>query len=268
MEATQKKSVVDMACGRLTPDESLHMLEEVERNPETSAAFETAVDLVNLSSEGEENIFRDADDGGKSLWRAMTWWVMDRCEIHPVLYPVGGLFLLLMSCFVIMAANSVWMGRYEELTGIDRTVFEWNVRGPGDGEVAIAYHFFTTGDYEQSLAHLERYMRSRPDERGEGFAEYTAGVVCLLSARKTMFGLFPTYSSSMVSRGLDHLKLAADRSTNPRLVEESHFLRAKGFLMLGQKEAALVEFDAVKALGLIRSEEASQIVARLQVLGQ
>ena len=176
--------------------------------------------------------------------------------------------MLLISCALIMTVNSFWVGRYDELTGIDRTVFEWNVRGPGDGEVAVAYHFFTGGEYEQSLAHLERYMRAHPEETGEGYADYTAGVVSLLAARRTTLGLFPSISTAMVSKGLEHLNRAASNSSNGRLIEEAHFLRAKGFLMLGQREAAMVELEAVRRLGLVRGEEAAQMVARLQVLGQ
>jgi hypothetical protein len=268
MKPGPKRSIVDMACGRLTPEESLALLDDIERNPDLSAELDTAVDLVNFSSDARETIFRESKVTRESFWRKIAWWIMDQCDVRPILYPVGGLLLLLASCAVIMTANSFWIGRYDELIGIDRTVFEWNVRGPGDGEVAVAYHFFTGGDYEQSLAHLERYMRAHPEDIVEGYADYTAGVVSLLAARKSTFGLFPTTSSAVVSRGLEHLDRAARRTTNVRLMEEAHFLRAKGFLMLGQKDAALSELEAVRRMGLVRGEEAAQMTARLQVLGQ
>ena len=73
MEPTHKRNVVDLACGRLTPEESLALLDEVERNPALSAELDTAVELVNMAADPGEAVFRESNDVRESFWRRVAW---------------------------------------------------------------------------------------------------------------------------------------------------------------------------------------------------
>ena len=267
MENLKINTIVDMAQGRLTPEESLQILEGIDRDEATSADLELVVDIINLASESGGNVFRAGERTGLSWWRRLALWLSRIFENDRVLHPVGVVSVVLVVLAMILGANALWTGPYEELTGIDGTAFEWNARGPGEMDIAIAYQLFTKGEYDESVLHLDRFLRSHPNGELVEYMHYSAGVVYLLSARHTIFTLFPSYNRLKVTAGLQHLECAIARTSSPRLAEESRYLRAKGFLMLGQKEAAIAELDSVRTVDGIRAQEASQAIARIQAIG-
>ena len=76
--------------------------------------------------------------------------------------------------------------------------------------------------------------------------------------------LFPSFEDGSVIRGLENLELAIQKSSNPRTIEDSHWFRAKGYLMLDKPERALAELLIVQSLNGLRKEQASRLILEIK----
>jgi hypothetical protein len=92
---------------------------------------------------------------------------------------------------------------------------------------------------------------------------YSAGAICLKSARSTILTFLPAYNEEQVMKGLAHLRHASLTAPSQDLRDQSRFLRAKGFLMLQQDAEAIAELDSVIDSGSGRSAEATLFVERI-----
>ena len=267
MEKTPRSStIIDFAHGRLTPEESVDLLAKIESDPQASERLNLVVDIMNGAIDPESPLFEvRPDERGSAVRRALRSCV-ESIRTHPVLAPVGSLGALATALAILVMANVFTANRLEELTGIDRTAFTWNARGSDNSDLAGAYLFFTNGEYGKSLALLDRYLREFPEGDLAPYVHYTAGAVELLSSRRSFLTIIQTRNASQVKDGLDQLSLAIAQASTQRLKEEARFLRAKGFLMLGNPRAAIAELDSLRALGGPRKEEAMQMIERIHAL--
>jgi hypothetical protein len=62
------------------------------------------------------------------------------------------------------------------------------------------------------------------------------------------------------------LDVAIATTSNRRLLEESRYLVAKGFLMLNRPAEAIAQLDTLRSLNGPRSEEAMQMIERIHAL--
>lgn len=88
--------LVDLASGRLSPEESLERFAELERDKDASTRLETIIDLMHLSSEKQDNVFEKRNQAKESRWRSMLWRLEKSFRLRPVLYPLVGLLLILV----------------------------------------------------------------------------------------------------------------------------------------------------------------------------
>ena len=266
VERSQFNDLVDLAMGRLSPEDSLKAFEELERTHDVSKDLDVIVDLIHLASDPRENVFSSSDRLRSPWWRFVALWIRERSAIHPILYPSGIVAGFLIALALLLAIFIPKGNRYEELLGIDRTVFEWNIRGVGDRDVAIGYHFFTEGEYSKCILHLERYIRTHAVSEIGGYIHYSLGSVYLLSSRKSNLPHMTTYDGARIRSGLAELEISGLQTSSPRLREESRFLRSKGYLMLELADSAIAELDSVFVMNGVRKSEASQMIDRIRSL--
>ena len=267
MDKTIRSStMIDFAHGRLSPEESLELLAKIETDPLASERLDLVVDIMNEASDPRSQLFEGRVPAGGSRARRTLASLVETFRSHPILTPVGGLGALAAVFGIIIMASFFTANRLEELAGIDRTAFTWNARGADNSDLAGAYLYFTTGDYDRSLGLLDRYLRQYPEGDLAPYVHYTAGAVSLLSSRQSVLGVLHTRSISRVKEGLDQLSLALRQSANQRLREETRYLRAKGFLMLGDGRQAIAELDSLRVLDGPRKEEAMQMIERIHAL--
>jgi hypothetical protein len=259
-------TIVDFAHGRLTPAESLGLLESIEKDPQASRDLDLVVDLMNEAGDVDSTLFIAPAAQDDHLLARLTHFLIERTRNHPVLFPVGAFGCLAAAMVLVMTINLMSASRLDELTGIDRTAFTWNARGTDNSDIAGAYICFTSGDYSKSLTLLERYLHQDP--RGElvPFVHYTAGAVSLMASRRTYVSLFRSHDSRLVVDALQHFNVAIGTTSNRRLQEESRYLAAKGFLMLNRPSEAIAQLDTLRLLGGPRSEEAMQMIERIHAL--
>ncbi len=265
-ERIQTSTIIDFAHGRLTPEESLGLLKSIEEDPRASEELNLVVELMNEAADPQSRLFAVPAFHPKSFFTRTLRSVVENFRRHPLLYPVGAFGSLTAALVIVLTANLLTADKLDELTGIDRTAFTWNARGTDNSEISGAYICFTNGDYGKSLTLLERYLRQEPRGDLAPYVHYTAGAVCLIASKQGYFSLFQTHSAARVSEALQHLSLAIGETTNRRLLEESRFLRAKGYLMLHRPDEAIAELDTLRSLSGPRSEEAMQMIERIHAL--
>ena len=259
-------SISDLALGKLSPEESLKVLEEVEKNPQASMELELAADLLNfVALEGKELFERERATAyaRRSAVKSIVWKVNDLLGARRFAYPLAALVVLLILVGGLALTSSLTTSEYYSLTEIQRLDFESRVRGPGLQDFDMAYEAFSKGQYDETIRLLERFIRAFPESDLVDYAHYSVGVTYLVSSRKSFITFFPSFEDGSVIRGLEHLELAIQKSSNPRTIEDSHWIRAKGYLMLEKPERALVELLIVQSLNGLRKAQASRLTLEI-----
>jgi hypothetical protein len=260
------EQLIDLASGRLSPEESLTIFHEIGSNEVASCRLETIIDLMQLASERTENIFEGDKSGRVSLWRLLLWRIEELVGMHPVLSPLASLTIFFMGFVCVFAYSYFERNKYEELIGIGRTAFEWNVRGQHDEDLASSYNSFSLGNYSQATLRLARYLKTHPESESTWYVHYCLGSVYLLSSRTSHLSLITTYDAAKVRSGLTELERAALGTNNLRLKEESRLLRSKGYLILGLADSAITELELVHRLDGQRKSEALQMIDRIRFI--
>jgi hypothetical protein len=156
--------------------------------------------------------------------------------------------------------------RFFALASVETSDFDSRVRGPGQNDITYASQLFTEGKIDESIQVLERYIRAYPQSEFIDYVHYAAGAVYLSGARRSILSLFPRYSKGQVDRGLVHLDAAIAGSSNPRIVEESLWLHAKGELMRDRPTNAAEDLGQIVKLGGPRQEDAARLLSQIQGL--
>ena len=256
-------SISDLALGILSPEESLKILEEVEKNPQASMELELATDLLNfVALEGKELFERKQATvyARRSAVKSIVWKINDLLGARRFAYPLAALVVLMILIGGLALTSFLTTSEYYPLTVIQRLDFESRVCGPGLQDFDMAYEAFSRGQYDETVRLLERFIRAFPESELVDYAHYSVGATYLVSSRKSFMTLFPSFEDGSVIRGLENLELAIQKSSNPRTIEDSHWIRAKGYLMLDNPERALAELLIVQSLNGLRKEQASRLI--------
>lgn len=256
-------SLIDFAMGKLSAEESLRVIEELERDPAASAELDDVMDIVNFSAIHGEEVFggEDATVVTQSPIEKVVYKVREFLQPKRFAYPVAALVFFLVA---LVATSSLVTDRYYPLTHIERLDFESRVRGPGVEDFAKAYEAFGEGHYDESIRLLERFIRAYPKSELVDYAHYSAGAIYLVSSKRTFISLFPSFDLDRLNRGMEHLELAIRKSSNPRTVENSHWLQAKGYLMSAQPERAIAELQVIASLNGLKRDEAKRLMSEIR----
>lgn len=256
-------SLVDFANGRLTPEESLEILDHLEKDSEASKELETIARVLNyVEKRGDEEFAAGARATSAHAIGFRNWGGLFNHWKLPS--PAFSLVVILLFLAGVVVASRLTTSPYYELTSIGPMEFESLERGPGAEDFAVAQRRFAERRYDDAIRVLERFTRALPNSPGVDYAHYCAGAACLVSARQSILTLFPWFDRDRVSRGMEHLEKAIEKSSNLRIVEESRFMRAKGFLMLGRPSEAVEELEKAKIINGAKREEATELIARIR----
>jgi hypothetical protein len=173
-------------------------------------------------------------------------------------YALGAATLLLI--VLIPLASKLSQSPFVELARVDQPEYEAVLRSAGGSDIDLAVRMLRSGHAKESLLLLERFCRAYPESDMREYAHYLAGAVYLSQARESFLGMFVSYDAARAQAGLAHLEEALRLSQNPRLAEESHWLRAKGFLMLARPAECLAELRTVRDLKGHRSGDAAGLM--------
>jgi hypothetical protein len=258
-----RESISDLVLGKLSPEESLRLLEEIERDPSASEELEFAAELLRFAAVHGKSVFERAEylspqASGKP--RTVAERLESYLHVRNLAYPA----IVLVVMLGLVTASHLSRDKYYPLTGIEGVEFESRVRGPGQEDLDAAQQFYAEGQPDESIRVLERYIRAFPRSEVIDYVHYSTGTIYLLSSRRSFLSLFPSYDHERVMHGLDHLDSALHNSTNVHIIENSHWLRAKAFLMRHRPYDALVELEGLKSLGGSRSDQASELISEIR----
>ena len=245
----------DLVLGKLSPEESLRLLEEIERDPVASEELEARTRLLAQVRSGGEFLFSPVrSTAGRSLrWVRRLW---SDGFLSPRL--IGAAILVVIALLPLTSALT--RGPYVDIARVEAPRYESLLRSVGESDIALAIRLLRTGRSHESLLLLERFCRAYPESDMRQYAHYLAGAVYLVDARRAFLGMFASYDAASVQAGLAHLDEALRLSESPRLVEESHWLRAKALLMLERPDDAIAELRVVCSLEGVRAEDAASLM--------
>jgi hypothetical protein len=261
-EHVDRSKLSDLVLGHLSPEESLGLISQIERDPEGSSDLEFYVEAVNFAATTGAEVFgpaRTRAQGGKyprGVEESLASWLPSGRPDRLVL--AGALALVL--CLFLFGAGWLLESRYAGLAIVERPQFEVLIRSGEQEDVDIAYRLLNAGNTEEALRLLERYVRAFPESEIADYAHYSAGAIHLMDAKNSYFWFFHMYDPERTRAGMDHLRLAIDRSSNFRLIEESHWLRAKGYLMQEMPEEASEELQLVIGFDGLRKIDATRLL--------
>jgi hypothetical protein len=227
-DVVDRETLIAFALGKLSREDSLDVLAAVERDPLLSDELEE----VLLLARGTAAVAEGGGRKGRSTHEPAIRY----------LFRAAAVVIILLSSAVV--ASKLTTGRYHELARLGESDYSLSWRGEMDNDVEWARNAFLAGDRDGAIGQLERIINSHPEgEQIEG-VHWMVGAMMLAGSERSVVGLFPRYDERFVDRGMAHLAISA-RSANPRIAEESHWLRMKGFLMLAQPDSAKREGEAV-----------------------
>ncbi|MGB5875262.1 MAG: hypothetical protein WBH56_16200 [Bacteroidota bacterium] len=257
----ERPKLSDLALGHLTPEESLRLLDRIEVDPNASEELDLHIEMVNFAEARGNEIFGARPDraGGDGIFSGVREsapvWVQ---SFRPA-YVLRAAVVLLFPVLLLLGADWMLTDPYAELARVERPEFRVMVRGGDQEDIDLAYRLLDAGQHEGSLRLLERFVRAFPESEILDYVHYSAGAVYLMTAQRSFLSLFLSYDRERTAAGLDHLRHAIDHSSNMRLIEESHWLRAKGYLMLHFPEEAREELQLVIGLDGGRKNDATRL---------
>jgi len=259
--------IVDFAAGRLSREESLALLDEIEHDQHASQDLDLIASMMDvIEKEGDgllaERVARPVTF--RSQLRSFVSSLVPKIQAHPV-FSGAAAFAAVFAALMLLLPPSSPYGTLASLRDFD---FGATVRGIELQGFDVAFDLYREGDYEESAKMFERYIRAFPRSKLLEYAHYSAGASYLRWSEWRASSLFIGFDRERVQEGMGHLHDAVRLSINGRLLEDAHWLLAKGNLMLSDVEQASSELRIVVQMGGNRREDAAGIIRALQVVQQ
>ncbi len=249
----------DFVLGKLSPEESLRVLDDLENDPEASETVDYYASLLAYAQGEGKVIFEGragggADSPGSRIGRAIRVvskrpWILAAAAVLVVAVAVGSL----------MGKKSILWGADAKYAALSNVDFHVGMRTEADDELMAAWELFRDSEYDRSVAILERMLRVSPTHPFPDQVNYSLGIVHLVAAAEGGVGSVRVFDRAHVRRGLESLRRAARLTASTRLAQEAYWLMAKGHLMVGDRESALAALEEVRERGGKREVEARRL---------
>lgn len=266
MSDGEKESLLrDLVLGRLSPEESLRVLDEIEKDPAASSEVDFYAKLVAFCQGDGRDLFavaaRRKENLAEKVARSIARYARGLAAARPV-YRFA-LFAAVLVTAALIGGDRILSNEYDELARVDGVEFHVNVRALAADDIDVAQRLFEGGEYQTALNVLQRHLRVNPSSPLADYVHYASGAILLVEARWKLMGVYPRFDRPMVLRAIEELTEAIQLSSNARLIEEAHWLRAKAFLMLGQVDDCRDELRGLASMGGVRGGAASALLATL-----
>jgi hypothetical protein len=252
----------DLVTGKLSPDESLRVLDLIDREPDLSRELDIRVALMDALASGQTDDAwqkQTRQSGVAGRIKSVREVIASYVAVRQLAIPVAISGALLLAGIGVMRSLPLQSAERFALFKVESPEVEINVRGAGEDDIKSAHMLFRTGKYREAIALLERYTKAFPQSPTTAYAEYSLGAMFLASADRRVLGVLQWFDKSTVEAGLEHLAASLDSSSSPRIIEESHWLRAKGLLMLNDLVGARRELEVVAAQHGVRETDVRRL---------
>lgn len=249
----------DFVLGKLSPEESLRVLDALERDPEASRMVdEYAALLAFAHGEGADLFHRRAPSLSRSNVQPFKRAVRLIAGRRWIVAAAAVVAIAMVTVLVLRGKSILWGDemRYASLSELD---FGVGIRAEADDNLTVALELYRERDYDRSVRVLERMLRSEPAHPFPDHVYYFLGAVHLAAAEQNVIGPVRVYDRERVRMALESLHRAGLLTPRARLAEESYWLIAKGHLMLGERGKACEVLERVLEYRGKRGPEARRI---------
>jgi hypothetical protein len=240
--AIRTSTLVDFARGRLSPEDSLKILDNIESSTDHSSELEAVIDVMNVSDERGEVLYQREANAQERNGQGETFLqrlLPKKGRLSPA-FALGGVVVVILGVLIGIRLST---SDYYALAETGELRIESVVRGPGAEDFEVARQRIERNDIHGAIRVLERYTRAFPEGVGTDYAHYCVGALYLKAARQTIVLLVPTFDTEDVNFALAHLAAAVQETRNDVLAEDACVLRAKGFIMINKPDAAIKELN-------------------------
>ena len=249
----------DYVLGMLSPEESLRVLDELERDPEASRMVDDYASLLAYAEGEGRAVFEGRLNGSPAAKPRGTGRIAGIAAGSRWVFTAAAVFALAVFVGQLVRGKSILWGDEAEYAALSSVDFKVSIRAEADDDLMVAMSLFHEGDYERSIRVLDRLMRSVPAYPFPDFVNYSLGVVHLAVAETRLGNSIRIYDRSHVTQALESLRRAAMLTASRRMAEEAHWLTAKGHLMMGDRSTGLLELEKVIDYGGKRGGEARRL---------
>lgn len=248
----EEYSLADFALGRLSSEESLKVLDFIERNDAKNKELDDIIRILALGSyvRGPESGRNELDQSGPRPARVSPSFLSVISRMAAVvLVVVGG----------VLVAGERSKPKNLELIEANAADIDVTTRSRSDGVVAIAYALLLEGDNRRASELLNWCVEVLPDGEDLAYAHLVRGGMLLIDSKQEHLGVFSHFDTNLVNLGLAELEMASRESAPRRVRECADWLAAKGNLMIGEELRAIQYLNDVEEAGGIRQAEAKSL---------
>ena len=179
-------TLVEFVHGRLTVDQSLEILDQIEQNPQSSMDLDLIVQILNEAADPCSDIFDLETNTQKNFLERMDA-VLTMFGPRRMLQVVTSVFALLIILTAMIETPRLHRSsKFDEFTALNKSSIDWNIRGGNKtSDLVTAYQLFAEGEIDKSIDVLKVCARANSRSMIAAYAHYEAGAIYLLAARKS-----------------------------------------------------------------------------------
>lgn len=249
----------DFVLGKLSPEESLRVLDELERDPEASKTVDYYTSLLAYAKGEGRSVFEERVNGRQGGSFAGVRRAARLVSRRRWVFAAAAILALGVFMGLLMRGKSLLWGDDARYAVLSEVEFGVGIRTEADDNLSVAINLFHAGEYDRSIRVLERLNKGEQLHPFPDFVNYSLGVVHLVAAEGSVSGPIKVFDREHVRQGLWSLNRAAIMTANPRLAEEAYWLMAKGHLMVGERAEGIRFLQKVVELGGQRGGEARRL---------
>jgi hypothetical protein len=252
-EHLDRELLVEFALGRLSPGESLRILERVSSDEELSADLDLI--LLMLREGAREGLLnhQSYDERGGNGSRLREW---SRFSLI-VLRTAAMICLLLGAGLVFREVNKP---RYFDIAAVGSSDLDFRVRGGSVDVLGVARGLLLKGQCEDALRTVDWYLAVYPDGDGRSEAHLLKAAALLFKSRSAQWGLLMNFDRVLVDEAAAELQQAKATSDPDLTGEHIAWFEAKVLLMKGDAKKARSRFEDVVLMGGVRSAAAKRML--------
>jgi hypothetical protein len=255
-ESQDREDLVEFALGRLSPAESLRILDRVSADEGLSADLDLVLLMLGEGKrEGSlhRRTYSPRGDRGNRLREWSTFSLT-------VLRTAAMLFMLLGVGLIL---REVTKPDYADIAAVGSSDLDFRMRGGAQDVLGLARALVMKGEYEDGLRMAEWYLSVFPEGSERSEAHVLKGALLLVQARKTRVGVFLRFDESLVDAAWTELQRARLARDFVRTREHVAWFEAKALLMKGNVQEARALFESVAVMGGVRNDDAKRILLTL-----
>lgn len=250
--------LVEFALGKLSPEESLRILDAVGKDPELSGDLEHILLMLN---EGErEGLLQHQNygNGGESGPRLREWSRFGRQAIRTAA----------VLCMIVGAGSitrEISKPPHCAIATVGDSDLEFRTRSGSEDVLSAARGLLLDGTPDDALRLTEWYLAVYPEGSARSEAHLLRATAFLIEAKRTRVGVFVSFDSGLVEQAWSELQKAKTDGSSAGIAEHIVWFEAKALLMKENLPEARSRLQRVVALGGVRSRKAADMLDRIDI---